>query len=35
LQVMRGNAAALRLYERAGFTTLYDYHYRTGPAAGG
>jgi RimJ/RimL family protein N-acetyltransferase len=28
LQVMRDNLAALALYERVGFTPLYDYHYR-------
>jgi GNAT superfamily N-acetyltransferase len=30
LQVERDNAAARRLYERAGFTELCGYHYRTG-----
>lgn len=30
LQVERGNAAAGRLYEHAGFTELCRYHYRTG-----
>ncbi|GAA1001270.1 GNAT family N-acetyltransferase [Acrocarpospora macrocephala] len=29
LQVVRDNAPALRLYERAGFTELCRYHYRT------
>ncbi|MBO0774754.1 MAG: GNAT family N-acetyltransferase [Actinobacteria bacterium] len=29
LQVERGNIPALRLYERAGFTELCGYHYRT------
>ncbi|HET6949688.1 MAG TPA: GNAT family N-acetyltransferase [Acidimicrobiales bacterium] len=29
LQVERGNAPALRLYEQAGFSELCDYHYRT------
>jgi len=28
LQVLDRNAVALRLYERAGFTTVYQYHYR-------
>jgi GNAT superfamily N-acetyltransferase len=28
LQVLDRNAVALRLYERAGFTTVYSYHYR-------
>lgn len=28
LQVLNRNAVALRLYERAGFTKLYSYHYR-------
>jgi GNAT superfamily N-acetyltransferase len=31
LQVERGNAAALRLYEQAGFTGACDYHYRAAP----
>ena len=31
LQVERDNAAARRLYDRAGFTELCRYHYRTGP----
>jgi ribosomal protein S18 acetylase RimI-like enzyme len=31
LQVMRNNAPALTLYARAGFTPLYEYHYRQGP----
>lgn len=35
LQVERDNAAALRLYERAGFTVSHGYHYRRAPAAGG
>jgi len=34
LQVEQDNLAARRLYERAGFTELCRYHYRTGPAAG-
>jgi GNAT superfamily N-acetyltransferase len=29
LQVMTSNTPALGLYERAGFQTLYEYHYRT------
>jgi ribosomal protein S18 acetylase RimI-like enzyme len=29
LQVSRDNEAALRLYERAGFTEVCGYHYRT------
>jgi len=28
LQVMKDNPAALSLYQRVGFETLYDYHYR-------
>jgi len=28
LQVLNRNAVALRLYERAGFTKVYSYHYR-------
>jgi ribosomal protein S18 acetylase RimI-like enzyme len=28
LQVMQDNLPALALYERAGFTTLYEYYYR-------
>jgi len=28
LQVLNRNAVALRLYERAGFRTVYNYHYR-------
>lgn len=31
LQVMRDNLPARALYERAGFETLYDYHYRELP----
>lgn len=31
LQVLNGNAVARRLYERAGFTTVYSYHYRERP----
>jgi N-acetylglutamate synthase len=34
LQVERDNTAARRLYERAGFTELCRYHYRTGPLRG-
>ena len=34
LQVERDNAAARRLYERAGFTELSGYHYRTAPVSG-
>ena len=34
LQVERDNAAAARLYERAGFTELSGYHYRTAPSPG-
>jgi len=33
LQVERGNVAALRLYERAGFTEVCGYHYRTATRA--
>jgi ribosomal protein S18 acetylase RimI-like enzyme len=33
LQVERGNVAALRLYERAGFTEICGYHYRTATRA--
>ena len=33
LQVMAGNAGALRLYEQLGFTTGYYYHYREEPRA--
>lgn len=33
LQVERDNAAARRLYERAGFAELSGYHYRTAPSA--
>ena len=32
LQVMENNAPALALYNRAGFETLYHYHYRETPA---
>jgi GNAT superfamily N-acetyltransferase len=35
LQVERDNTAARRLYERAGFTELCRYHYRTGGAGPG
>ena len=35
LQVERGNAAALRLYEGAGFTQLCGYHYRAAAAEPG
>jgi len=31
LQVMENNAAALALYDRIGFKTLYHYHYREAP----
>lgn len=31
LQVLDRNATALRLYERAGFSTVYRYHYREPP----
>jgi ribosomal protein S18 acetylase RimI-like enzyme len=31
LQVMENNGAALALYERVGFETLYHYHYREAP----
>ena len=31
LQVLDRNAVALRLYQRAGFTTVYGYHYREPP----
>ena len=31
LQVLDRNAVALRLYERAGFSTVYHYHYREPP----
>lgn len=32
LQVMHENTPALALYRQLGFSTLYGYHYRTGPA---
>jgi GNAT superfamily N-acetyltransferase len=33
LQVERGNAPAVRIYERFGFATAYEYHYRGRPGA--
>ena len=33
LQVEGGNASALRIYERFGFVTAYEYHYRGRPGA--
>jgi len=35
LQVMEANSPARSVYARAGFTTLYGYHYREQPNAGG